>query len=116
MKCQNCNNKLYFISSTKVLCKTCDKELNPLDIKYKCIVCKNNFSSEAKVFNPLEYKALKICIKENFIFFYKQSSNILNKLYMVTPCKHIFHSECLEKWLEHKKECPNCRTSLENLV
>ena len=67
MKCQNCNNKLYFISSTKVLCKTCDKELNPLDIKYKCIVCKNNFSSEAKVFNPLEYKALKICIKESII-------------------------------------------------
>ena len=59
---------------------------------------------------------LKICIKENFIFFYKQSSNIYNKLYMVTPCKHIFHSECLEKWLEHKKECPNCRTSLEDLV
>ena len=59
---------------------------------------------------------LKICIKDNFIFFYKQSSNIYNKLYMVTPCKHIFHSECLEKWLEHKKECPNCRASLEDLV
>ena len=28
---------------------------------------KNNFSSEAKVFNPLEYKALKICIKESII-------------------------------------------------
>ena len=67
MKCQNCNNKLYFLSSTKVLCKTCNKKLNPLDIKYKCIVCKENFSSEAKIFNPLEYKALKICIKEAII-------------------------------------------------
>ena len=67
MKCQTCNSKLYFISPTKVLCKTCDKELNPLDINYKCIVCKKYFSSEAKIFNPLEYKALKICIKEAII-------------------------------------------------
>ena len=64
MKCQKCNNKLYYLSSTKVICKECNKELNPLDIKYKCMVCKENFSSEAKIFNPLEYKALKICIKE----------------------------------------------------
>ena len=67
MKCQICHSKLYFISSTKILCKYCDKEINPLDIKYKCILCKENFSSEAKIFNPLEYKALKICIKEAII-------------------------------------------------
>ena len=54
--------------------------------------------------------------KENFFYFYKSSANIHNKLYMLTPCKHIFHSECLEKWLDQKKECPNCRTSFENLV
>ena len=67
MKCQICNDKLYFISSKKVLCRKCNKEFNPLDIKYKCLVCKNTFSSEAKVFNPLEYKALKICLKEAII-------------------------------------------------
>ena len=67
MKCQNCNNELYFISNNKVFCKICNKELNPLDIKYKCLICKNNFSSEAKIFNSLEYKALKICIKDAII-------------------------------------------------
>ena len=77
MKCQTCNNKLYFLSSKKVLCKSCGKELNPLDIKYKCIVCKENFSSEAKVFNPLEYKALKICIKEAIISKIKAKPNKL---------------------------------------
>ena len=77
MKCQTCNNKLYFLSSKKVLCKSCNKELNPLDIKYKCIVCKENFSSEAKVFNPLEYKALKICIKEAIISKIKAKPNKL---------------------------------------
>ena len=77
MKCQTCNNKLYFLSSKKVLCKSFNKELNPLDIKYKCIVCKENFSSEAKVFNPLEYKALKICIKEAIISKIKAKPNKL---------------------------------------
>ena len=75
MKCQKCNNKLYFLSSKKVLCKTCNKELNPLDIKYKCIVCKEKFSSEAKVYNPLEYKALKICIKDAIISKIKAKPN-----------------------------------------
>jgi len=61
-------------------------------------------------------KTFKIFIKCNILFFYKTSSNINNKLYMLTPCKHVFHSDCLEKWLEQKKECPNCRTSFENLI
>ena len=47
MKCQKCNNKLYYITSKKVICKECNKEFNPLDIKYKCIVCKENFSSSS---------------------------------------------------------------------
>ena len=64
MKCENCNNDLYFINSNKVFCKTCSKEFNPIEIRNKCLICKNFFSSEAKIFNPLEYKALKICIKE----------------------------------------------------
>ena len=67
MKCQTCNEKLYFLSETKVSCKKCNIEINPLDINYKCIVCKNSFSSKAKIFNPLEYKALKISIKETII-------------------------------------------------
>jgi len=67
MKCEKCNNELYFISNNKVFCKTCNKEFNPLEIKHKCLICKNIFSSEAKIFNSLEYKSLKICIKEAII-------------------------------------------------
>ena len=58
----------------------------------------------------------KIFYKKNIFFYYKSPANVHNKLYMLTPCKHIFHSECLEQWLEQKKECPNCRTSFENLI
>jgi hypothetical protein len=33
----------------------------------------------------------------------------LNKEYMLTPCKHAFHSVCLKKWIDVRKECPTCR-------
>ena len=58
---------------------------------------------------------LRVLIKHNLFYFYKASLNN-NRLYILTSCKHIFHSQCLEKWMELKKECPNCRASLENLL
>lgn len=36
----------------------------------------------------------------------------VKKEYMVTPCHHIFHVECLESWMKYKLQCPVCRTSL----
>ena len=33
----------------------------------------------------------------------------IRKKYMVTPCDHIFHTNCLEKWMEVKNECPYCK-------
>ncbi|CDS07323.1 hypothetical protein LRAMOSA01272 [Lichtheimia ramosa] len=32
--------------------------------------------------------------------------------YMLTPCQHLFHTECLEKWMRIKLECPVCRSYL----
>eukprot|EP00586_Coscinodiscus_wailesii_P010005 CAMPEP_0172513466 /NCGR_PEP_ID=MMETSP1066-20121228/252708_1 /TAXON_ID=671091 /ORGANISM="Coscinodiscus wailesii, Strain CCMP2513" /LENGTH=541 /DNA_ID=CAMNT_0013293743 /DNA_START=30 /DNA_END=1655 /DNA_ORIENTATION=+ len=32
--------------------------------------------------------------------------------YMLAPCDHIFHRECLEQWMDVKMECPICRTDL----
>lgn len=35
--------------------------------------------------------------------------------YMFTPCQHLFHTECLERWMEVKMECPCCRQELPSL-
>ena len=35
-----------------------------------------------------------------------------NDYYMLTPCDHLFHEACLQRWMEHKLECPVCRATL----
>ncbi|EPB85544.1 hypothetical protein HMPREF1544_07633 [Mucor circinelloides 1006PhL] len=41
------------------------------------------------------------------------SLNVLSRTnYMITPCHHMFHTECLEKWMRIKLECPVCRAYL----
>ena len=40
---------------------------------------------------------------------------LARRAYMVTPCRHIFHSECLEGWMRFRLVCPICRESLPAL-
>ncbi|PSS12945.1 hypothetical protein M430DRAFT_36156 [Amorphotheca resinae ATCC 22711] len=37
------------------------------------------------------------------------------RLYMVTPCRHVFHSACLEGWMRFRLQCPICRENLPPL-
>lgn len=32
--------------------------------------------------------------------------------YYETPCHHVYHAECLTKWLSVKLVCPQCRSDL----
>jgi len=34
------------------------------------------------------------------------------KVYSLAPCHHLFHTECLERWLAIKNLCPQCRRPL----
>ena len=48
---------------------------------------------------------IKKCLK------YLEGKNVKKK-YMITPCDHVFHSVCLEKWMKLKNECPYCKTNI----
>lgn len=39
-------------------------------------------------------------------------SLLSRRAYMVTPCRHIFHSTCLESWMRLRLQCPICRESI----
>ncbi|KAJ5091646.1 hypothetical protein NUU61_006516 [Penicillium alfredii] len=40
------------------------------------------------------------------------SSLLSRRAYMVTPCRHIFHTACLESWMRLRLQCPICRESV----
>jgi len=35
--------------------------------------------------------------------------------HMLTPCNHLFHTNCLKGWIELKNSCPQCRRTLDNV-
>ena len=58
----------------------------------------------------------EILFLKGFSRFYRIEKNPENKKYMRTPCNHVFHTICLEKWFSRKKECPNCRNDLSDKI
>ena len=60
MKCQKCSNNLYLLrkkiknnDKKYVFCKKCNQIWLPEQLKWECLLCKNKFSCDAKVYNPL---------------------------------------------------------------
>ena len=74
MKCQKCSNNLFLLkkilknSEKKYLyCKKCKKAWYPSFLQWECLICKKLFTCDAKAYNPLEFKTIKICIKEAIV-------------------------------------------------
>lgn len=40
---------------------------------------------------------------------------LARRRYMVTPCQHVFHTECMERWMRSRLQCPICRNPLPPL-
>ena len=86
------------------------------DVKIEEYRNKKNFDSKEykSFFNNFVLKISRILLS-SFRFF-SVSYNKHNKEYILTPCKHVFHAKCLEKWFERKKECPYCRKEIDILM
>uniref|UniRef100_A0A7N0ZSI7 RING-type E3 ubiquitin transferase n=1 Tax=Kalanchoe fedtschenkoi TaxID=63787 RepID=A0A7N0ZSI7_KALFE len=48
----------------------------------------------------VEEGACAICLEEN------------KERFSRTPCKHVFHTKCVEKWLRISSSCPMCRYAM----
>ena len=99
MKCPKCKSYLYLNQQNdNLICLKCGLELSQFSIKWKCIICRKEFSSAAKVYNPYEFKLMKIAIKDA-IFNEKEAKPDY------IPCCNISKNEIQNYKFQHKKEC-----------
>ena len=40
---------------------------------------------------------------------------LARRRYVVTPCQHVFHTGCMDKWMRSRLQCPICRNPLPPL-
>ena len=97
------------------------RQKNDIDEKLKnqeCVICLENIGkiSQNEDKNLIrEKKGFDIKIFFDDIAKKYKNRNRNKGPYMLTPCHHLFHSNCLEMWLEQKNECPYCRQKIPPL-
>ena len=92
-----------------------------------CVICLESLSVEVdENFNTVtkKVKSRNICDKIMRICYLNvlyetikrwlknMEGKTTKKKYMITPCDHVFHTVCLEKWMKLKNECPYCKGAL----
>ena len=98
MKCQKCSNILYLNKKDKLCCLNCNIELDQFDIKWKCMICSKEFSSEAKEYDPFIFKIIKVTVKQTLF------KGVEAKPPYV-PCCNISSEQINNYKFFHKKEC-----------
>jgi len=92
MICKDCQSNLFLnTNSNKLFCKDCNFISNPKDIMWDCMICNQKFNSNAKIYNPLEYKIIKQTIKDAMlkkIPIYPEQINCCEKLKYKIIHKH----------------------------
>ena len=99
MKCIQCHSTLYIdLSKKKLVCqnKRCNFISEPESIIWKCSVCKEDFRSPAKIYNPLEFQILRTTINIALLIQKKARPKEL-------PCK--CQNDLNKLTFFHKEEC-----------
>ena len=67
MDCIKCKDK-FWIKNSNLFCKNCKFTINPLDVTWNCVVCHTDFQCGIKVYNPLEFKIIKLSVKNAMLY------------------------------------------------
>ena len=97
MSCIKCGEK-FFLKNSDLYCKKCKFIINPMDILWKCVICKKEFQSYAKIFNPLEYKVTNLAIKNALL-----DKKIIKPIKM--DCNCYLKDEINQITFNHNFEC-----------
>ncbi len=82
MNCIKCKSPLFLdLKERKLICKNCNFCDEPYNINWTCIKCGENFNSNAKIYNPYEFKPFSNAIKKGI---FEKKSALPDKI----PCGH----------------------------
>ena len=98
MKCQNCSNVLYINKNNKLICLNCKYEIEQYDIKWNCMICYQDFVSEAKEYDPFIFKIIKMTVKQTLFKGVEAKPPC-------SPCCNISNDQIGNYKFFHKKEC-----------
>ncbi|CAN8267941.1 unnamed protein product [Cochlearia groenlandica] len=73
--------------------------LRNLSLYYRNKNSKGENSRNFRDFSEEEEKRCSVCLED-----FEAKETV-----MITPCKHMFHEECIVTWLKSKGQCPLCR-------
>ena len=94
-----------------------DNEISANDKEKECVICLdkigNLYIAEDEILDLKKGNYFKNIFIKFLERLKKTPENSGN--YMMTPCNHLFHTKCLESWLNVKNQCPCCRQRIPPL-
>ena len=98
MRCPKCNNHLYLNLKNRLICIKCHYDIDPFEIKWICQICGEDFKSDAKEYNPLEFRVMKLTVK-------KAIFNGVEAKPPFIPCCAVSENQLKSLKFMHKREC-----------
>jgi hypothetical protein len=96
MRCIKCKDTFFYnLTENILICLSCGYRIASKDIVWNCVVCKEEFKTEARPYNAMEYKFCKQAIRQTLLL--KQRA----KPYSVPCCNVSIYSTIFT----HKAEC-----------